>query len=71
MWPVAFGLLAGAAGTQSASRIISTYLVGIREEGDQVLLAAILLLAVAAAIAVYLPTRRVTKVDPALTLRCD
>jgi hypothetical protein len=35
------------------------------------LLADVVLLAVAAAIAVYLPARRVTNVDPALTLRCD
>ena len=29
MWPVVFGLAAGVAGTQAASRMISTYLVGV------------------------------------------
>lgn len=71
MWPVVFGLAAGACGTQAASRVISTYLVGIHEENALVLLADVLLLAVAAGMAVYLPAKRVTKVDPALTLRCD
>ena len=32
---------------------------------------ALLLLAVAAGIAAYLPARRVTSIDPSLTLRCD
>ena len=71
MWPVAFGVIAGVAGTQAAGRLISTYLVGVREENALVLLVDVLLLAVAAGIAVYLPAKRVTKVDPALTLRCD
>jgi len=35
------------------------------------LIFGVVLLAVAAATAVYLPARRVTNVDPALTVRCD
>jgi putative ABC transport system permease protein len=71
MWPVVFGLIAGIAGTQAAGQAISTYLVGIGGGNSSLLLADVILLAVAAAIAVYLPARRVTNVDPALTLRCD
>ncbi len=71
MWPVAFGLIAGIAATQAASHIIATYLVGIHQDGVMLLVADVLLLIVAAGIAVYLPAKRVTKVDPALTLRCD
>jgi predicted permease len=71
MWPVIFGLIAGIAATQAASRVITSYLIGIREEGYLLLFADVLLLIVAAGIAVYLPAKRVTKVDPALTLRCD
>jgi ABC-type antimicrobial peptide transport system permease subunit len=71
MWPVVFGLVAGIAGTQAAGQAISTYLVGIGGGNSSLLLADVILLAVAAAIAVYLPARRVTNVDPALTLRCD
>ena len=71
MWPVVFGLIAGIAATQAASHIIATYLVGIRQDGVMLLVADVLLLIVAAGIAVYLPAKRVTKVDPALTLRCD
>ena len=36
-----------------------------------VLVADVLLLAVAAGIAAYLPARRVTRIDPSMTLRCD
>ena len=71
MWPVVFGLTAGLAGTQAASQLISVYLVGIGDGNPLLLLADVLLLAVAAALAVYLPARRVTNIDPALTLRCD
>jgi ABC-type antimicrobial peptide transport system permease subunit len=71
MWPVVFGLIAGIAGTRVAGQAISTYLVGIGNGNSPLLLADVILLAVAAAIAVYLPARRVTNVDPALTLRCD
>ena len=71
MWPVLFGLIAGIAGTQAAGEAISTYLVGMGDGNSPLLLADVVLLAVAAAIAVYLPARRVTNVDPALTLRCD
>jgi putative ABC transport system permease protein len=76
MGPVACGLIAGIVGTEAASRAISTYLVGIRlvgirEENALVLLGDVLLLAVAAGIAAYLPATRVTKIDPALTLRRD
>jgi ABC-type lipoprotein release transport system permease subunit len=51
--------------------VISIYLVGIVDANATMLVADVFLLAVAAAIAVYLPARRVTNVDPALTLRCD
>jgi predicted permease len=71
MWPVAFGLIAGIAATQAASHVIATYLVGIRQDSAMLLIADVLLLIVAAGVAVYLPAKRVTKVDPALTLRCD
>jgi putative ABC transport system permease protein len=71
MWPVAFGLIAGVAATQAAGRVIATNLVGIQQDSGLLLVADVLLLAVAAGIAVYLPATRVTKVDPALTLRCD
>ena len=71
MWPVAFGLIAGVAGTQAAGRVISTYLVGIRRGHAMVLLADVLLLAWRRALRCTCPAKRVTKVDPALTLRCD
>jgi len=68
---VSAGLLAGAAAAQAANRAISTYLLGIPSADMTLLLADLLLLAIAAAIAVYVPAQRVTKVDPGLTLRCD
>ena len=71
MGPVAFGLVAGIAAAQAADRVIATYLVGIREANAPVLLADVLLLAAAAGIAAYVPARRVTRIDPSTTLRCD
>ena len=71
LWPVAAGLLAGAAGAQAANHAISTYLLGIPSAEITLLVVDLLLLAVAATIAVYFPAQRVTKIDPALTLRCD
>jgi len=71
VWPVIFGLIARIAETQAADTVISTYLVGIGDENSPLLLADVILLTLAAAIAVYLPARRVTNMDPALTLRCD
>jgi ABC-type antimicrobial peptide transport system permease subunit len=71
MGPVAFGLAAGVAAAQAADRMIAALLVGIRETNALVLMADVLLLAVAAGIAAYLPARRVTRIDPSMTLRCD
>jgi ABC-type antimicrobial peptide transport system permease subunit len=71
MWPVLFGLIAGIAGTLGAGQVIVTYLVGAGDANAGLLAADVFLLAVAAGIAVYVPARRVTNVDPALTLRCD
>jgi putative ABC transport system permease protein len=71
MGPVAFGLVAGVAAAQAADRVIATLLVGIREANALVLAADVLLLTLAAGIAAYLPARRVTRINPSTTLRCD
>jgi putative ABC transport system permease protein len=71
MAPVAFGLVVGVAAGQAADRVIATLLVGVREANTVLLVADVLLLAVAAGIAAYLPARRVTRIDPSTTLRCD
>jgi hypothetical protein len=51
--------------------VIATYLVGAGDANAGLLAADVFLLTVAAGIDVYVPARRVTNVDPALTLRCD
>uniref|UniRef100_Q025E1 Permease n=1 Tax=Solibacter usitatus (strain Ellin6076) TaxID=234267 RepID=Q025E1_SOLUE len=70
LWPVACGLLGGAAAAGASRRVIAANLVGM-ESGSTPMLAATLLLAAAAALAIYIPARRAASVDPALTLRCD
>ena len=69
--PAALGLIAGAACADSAIHAVSTYLLAIPSGRASLLSADVLLLGAAAAIAVYLPARRASRVDPSLTLRCE
>jgi putative ABC transport system permease protein len=69
--PVACGLLAGAAATGASRRVIAANLVGMEPGSPITLAAAILILTAAAGLAIYIPARRASKLDPALTLRCD
>lgn len=55
MWPVAFGLAAGIVGAGAAGRVISAYLAGSHEDSGLLVLTDVVLLAVAAGIAVYVP----------------
>ena len=65
------GVLAGAAGSYAAGRLLETMLYGVRPF-DPLTISAVgaLLLAVAAA-AAYLPARRAGKVDPLVALRVE
>jgi putative ABC transport system permease protein len=71
MMLVAGGLAAGLAGAVAIARAIGGLLFGIGATDLRTFIAVPLLLACVAALAVYLPVRRATRVDPLIALRSD
>jgi predicted permease len=65
------GLALGLAGTLGATRVLSSFLYGIRPTDAITLAAASLILAAVAMTASYLPARRATRVDPMVALRYE
>lgn len=65
----AVGLALGLAGTLGGTRVLSSFLYGIRPTDPITLAAASLILAAVALTASYLPARRATRVDPMVALR--
>jgi predicted permease len=65
------GLLAGLALAAGVSRVIHGMLYGVSSLDPVAFLGVIGALLAAAALAMYTPARRATKVDPAVTLRVD
>lgn len=63
------GLALGLAGTLGGTRVLSSFLYGIRPTDPITLAAASLILAAVALTASYLPARRATRVDPMVALR--
>lgn len=63
------GLLAGAVGVAGAARLVRSQLYGIPEFDPLTLGSALLVLLVASAIALLVPVRRATRVDPITVLR--
>jgi putative ABC transport system permease protein len=66
--PVAAGLLAGLAAALGLKRVIANLLYET-QAADPVVMAAIMLLLCVAGLAIVLPARRATQVDPAVALR--
>jgi hypothetical protein len=71
VWPVAFGLVAGVAGTYYATRIIATFLFQTTPHDAVTLMIVVALLGAAACLAAWLPARRATSVDPVAALRAE
>ena len=67
--PVIFGLVAGIVAAIVVGRVFAGVLFGVAPADPIAFLSAILVLATAATIAVILPTRRASHVDPAAVLR--
>ncbi|HXJ37757.1 MAG TPA: FtsX-like permease family protein, partial [Bryobacteraceae bacterium] len=65
------GVAAGLPLVFLAGRLIQSLLYGVTGNDPLTVLAAILLLAVTAAAAGYLPARRAASVDPTVALRCE
>jgi predicted permease len=71
VWPVAFGLAAGLAGTYYATRIITSFLFQTDPHDPVTIAAVVALLGVAACLAAWLPARRAASIDPVTALRTD
>jgi ABC-type antimicrobial peptide transport system permease subunit len=66
---MALGLLGGAVGIFFATRLVRTQLYGVPEFDPVSIGVAVLLLVACAAIALLVPVRRATRVDPINVLR--
>ena len=71
VWPVAFGLVAGLAGTYYATRIITSFLFETAPHDPATLAVVVVLLAAAGCLAAWLPARRAASTDPVAALRAD
>jgi predicted permease len=67
----AFGLAAGLAGSLLATQILRSQLYGVRDHDPITLVAVPVILAVVALAASFLPTLRITRIQPAETLRME
>jgi len=70
-WPVALGLLAGLAGTYYATQLIKSFLFHTKPHDPATLVAVVVVLAIAAFLAAWLPARRAAAVDPLIALRSE
>jgi ABC-type antimicrobial peptide transport system permease subunit len=68
---IAVGITLGTAGALLLSRTMRSLLYGVTPNDPTTLVTVAALLAVVAALASYLPTRRATRIDPAVALRAE
>jgi len=71
MRPVAFGSVVGVVGSLVTSRLVASQLYGVSSADPLTLASIVVLLAVAALFACWLPARRAARVDPMEALRCE
>jgi putative ABC transport system permease protein len=65
------GLIAGLAGALSLTWVLSSLLYGVTSTDPLTLMGASVLLVAIALLAVYLPAKRATRVDPMVALRFE
>jgi putative ABC transport system permease protein len=68
---VAAGVGLGVAGAVLTTRVLRTLLFGVSATDPSVFLAIVMVLSATASLAVYIPARRATKIDPLVTLRYE
>ncbi|HEX6464612.1 MAG TPA: FtsX-like permease family protein, partial [Vicinamibacterales bacterium] len=71
LWPIAFGVAAGLAGSYYATRVITAFLFATSPHDPGTLATAVALLAAAACAAAWVPARRAASVDPVTALRAE
>jgi len=65
------GVIIGVAGAFGLTRLIASLLYGVQARDPIVFVIIPLLLSVAALVAVWVPARRATRIDPVQALRCE
>ena len=68
---VGFGIVGGLGLAAFSLRIIRSELFGVKTYDPLTMIAVPLLMVLAAAVAVFAPTQRIARIDPALTLRAE
>jgi ABC-type antimicrobial peptide transport system permease subunit len=68
---VALGIVLGVAGGAAVTRYLEGMLFGLTPLDPSTFGAVIVLFALVATLAAYVPARRATKVDPMVALRCE
>jgi ABC-type antimicrobial peptide transport system permease subunit len=71
VWPVIGGAAVGAPAAIVAGRLLSARLFGVAPLDPRTLVLAVAALVLVAAVAAFVPARRVSQVDPLLALRCE
>ena len=71
LWLALPGGLVGLAAAAFGGRLIASFLYGVSPLDPVTFIAVPFILTVAALVAVYLPARRATRVDPATVLRAE
>jgi ABC-type antimicrobial peptide transport system permease subunit len=70
-WMLLLGAAAGTALSLVGGRGVGSMLFGLKPYDPVTLIAALLLLALIAAVASWLPARRASRLDPMVALRCE
>jgi putative ABC transport system permease protein len=71
MRPAMAGIAAGLVAALGLSRLVESQLFEVKARDPLVFLASVCLLVLVAALSIYLPARRASRVDPALALRYE
>jgi ABC-type antimicrobial peptide transport system permease subunit len=66
-----YGMILGLALSFAAMRVLRSELYGVGDYDPMTLLAVPVVIAVIAALASFMPTLRITRIDPAVTLRME
>ena len=66
---LASGLTLGVVASLAAGKLVTSLLYGVKPSDPATLTAAVLVLALATALAGYLPARRASRLEPTVTLR--
>ena len=67
----AVGVVAGLALSLAVTRLMARFFFGVSAADPLTFACIVLLLAIVALAACWIPARRATKVDPMIALRCD